>query len=412
MTTIYFENYPVAELYNDGGLKLRYDKAWEARKSAFPISVSMPLGSGPFPAEKFMPWLANLLPESHLSEISQQLKQSPQDVVGILQSIGRDTAGAMSIGTPSKSGNNFIPIPSAAIVKKILDELPKKPFLIGERGVSMSLAGVQDKLPIFIDADGTMGIPVDGTPSTHIIKPDAKRLKGSVQNEAFCMRLAIECGLDAAEVSTGKAGSRSYILVKRFDRVMDRDQLIRRIHQEDFCQILGYFPSRKYERPSIADENGPSLANMFTAVRELVSPGERLKLLDGVIFNVLICNADSHAKNYAILIGAGGSAKLAPLYDLSCANVYPFVNHMLPQKIANRDNAANLNGADWKKFANDAGLSPAATLKRVEELVSTTEASLEKTAEVVAMLPAGSHDIVQKIVHEIKKRCKRISRQL
>jgi serine/threonine-protein kinase HipA len=412
MTTIYFENYPVAELYNDDGLKLRYDKAWEARKSAFPISVSMPLESGPFPAEQFMPWLANLLPESHLSEISQQLKRSPQDVIGILQSIGRDTAGAMSIGAPRKPGNNFTPIANVAILKKILDELSRKPFLIGERGVSMSLAGVQDKLPVFIEANGQMGIPTDGTPSTHIIKPDAKRLKGSVQNEAFCMKLAIECGLDAAEVSTGKAGSRSYILVKRYDRIRDKEGMVRRIHQEDFCQILGCFPSRKYERPSIAGEKGPSLSDMFAAVRDLVSPGERLKLLDGVIFNVLICNADSHAKNYAILIGAGGSARFAPLYDLLCANVYPFVDHMLPQKIAGRDNAANLNGADWKKFANDAGLSPAATLKRVEELISKTEASLEKTAEEVAMLPAGNHDIVQRTVHEIKKRCKRVSRQL
>ena len=412
MTTIFFENYPVAELYDDDGLKLRYDKAWEARKFAFPISLSMPLGGGPFPAELLIPWLANLLPESHLSAISQQLRQSPQDVIGILQSIGRDTAGAMSIGTPRKSGNNFSPVPNAAVLKKILDELPKKPFLIGERGVSMSLAGVQDKLPIFIDIDGTMGIPVDGTPSTHIIKPDTKRLNGSVQNEAFCMRLAIACGLDAAEVDTGKAGNRSYILVKRYDRAKDKDQIVRRIHQEDFCQILGHFPARKYERPSTTGEKGPSLVTIFNAVRDLVSPGERLKLLDGVIFNVLICNADSHAKNYSILIGAGGSAKLAPLYDLLCANVYSFVDHLLPQKISDRDNAANLTGADWKKFANDVGLRASSTLKRVDELISKTEVSLEKVADDIANLPTGDHDIIPKIVHEIQKRCKRISRQL
>jgi serine/threonine-protein kinase HipA len=412
MTTIFFEDYPVAELYNDTGLKLRYHNSWEGQKSAFPISVSMPLGSSPFPAEQFMPWLANLLPESHLTEISQRLRQSPQDVIGILQNIGRDTAGAMSIGAPRKSGNNFMPISNAAALKKILDELPKKPFLVGERGVSMSLAGVQDKLPVFIETDGTMGIPVDGTPSTHIIKPDTKRLKGSVQNEAFCMRLAAACGFDAAEVDTGKAGSRSYILVKRYDRTRDQAQLIRRIHQEDFCQILGYFPARKYERPSITGERGPSLANMFTAVRDLVSPGERLKLLDGVIFNVLICNADSHAKNYSILIGAGGSTKLAPLYDLLCANVYSFVDHMLPQKIADRDNAANLNGSDWKKLATDIGLSPASTLRRVEELASRTEDNLDQTAITIATLPAGDHNVIQRVVHEIGKRCQRIKRQL
>ncbi|MBB3291274.1 MULTISPECIES: hypothetical protein [Rhizobium] len=34
----------------------------------------------------------------------------------------------------------------------------------------------------------------------------------------------------------------------------------------------------------------------------LVSPAERLKFLDAVIFNVLICNSDSPAKNYSVLI--------------------------------------------------------------------------------------------------------------
>lgn len=31
----------------------------------------------------------------------------------------------------------------------------------------MSLAGVQEKLPVFVDEDGVISIPVDGTPSTH-----------------------------------------------------------------------------------------------------------------------------------------------------------------------------------------------------------------------------------------------------
>ena len=412
MTTIYFENYPVAELRGDDSLKLIYDASWETRKAAFPISLSMPLGSGPFPAEQFMPWLANLLPESHLSEISQHLKQSPQDIIGILRHIGRDTAGAMSIGEPRKEGFSFRIISNEAALEKILDELPQRPFLVMEKGVSMSLAGVQDKLPVFIGADGRMGVPLDGTPSTHIIKPDVKRLSGSVQNEAFCMRLAASCGIAAAEVSTGKAGKRPYLLVKRYDRLIDKDGIVRRIHQEDFCQIMGLFPSRKYERSSNPAEQGPGLSAMFNAMRDLVSPGERLKLLDGVIFNVLICNADSHAKNYSVLIGAGGSAKLAPLYDLLCANVYPFLDHMLPQRIAGRGNAADLNGADWRKFASEAGLSPASTVRRVEELIAKTEENLEKTADGVARLPAGNHDIVQKSVHEIKKRCKRILRQL
>ncbi len=70
-----------------------------------------------------------------------------------------------------------------------MNELPAKPFLVGERGVSMSLAGVQEKLPVYVDGEGRFSIPIEGTPSTHILKPDTKRLAGSVENEAFCLAL-------------------------------------------------------------------------------------------------------------------------------------------------------------------------------------------------------------------------------
>lgn len=55
-----------------------------------------------------------------------------------------------------------------------------------------------------------------------------------------------------------------------------------------------------------------TLQMMLDFVNGLVSPAERLKFLDAVIFNVLICNSDSHTKNYSVLIGADGSAKIGP----------------------------------------------------------------------------------------------------
>ncbi len=170
-----------------------YDRSWEACRSAFPVSLTMPLRSGPVAADRLLPWLANLLPETHLAEIGQRLKVSPQDIVGLLGHIGRDTAGALSIGEPRRTGVHLQPVPDAVALERILDELPAKPFLVGERGVSMSLAGVQEKLPVFVDEDGAISIPVDGTPSTHILKPDTKRLAGIVENEAFCLALARAC---------------------------------------------------------------------------------------------------------------------------------------------------------------------------------------------------------------------------
>lgn len=109
-------------------------------------------------------------------------------------------------------------MPDAVALERILDELPAKPFLVGDRGVSMSLAGVQEKLPVFVDEDGATSIPIDGTPSTHIMKPDTKRLAGSAENEAFCLALAGACGPEAAEATVGLAGKCRYLLLERYVR--------------------------------------------------------------------------------------------------------------------------------------------------------------------------------------------------
>jgi len=340
--------------------------------------------AGSYGAERVMPWLANLLPETHLSEIGQQLKVSPQDVLGLLMRVGRDTAGAFSIGEPRREGNNYRMIDGAAALERIINELPERPFLIGELGVSMSLAGVQDKLPVYIDHKGRIGIPVDGTPSTHILKPAIKRLAGSVTNEAFCMILARLCGLDVAEVTMGRAGTRDYLLVRRYDRVADRQGVVRRIHQEDFCQLLGLFPAG----------------------------AERIRLLDAVIFNILICNSDSHAKNYSVLVGASGTARLAPLYDLMCASPYKQVDQSLPQQLAGKRNADELQGKDWRKFAADVGLSPAAVTRRVVELAALVATKADEALEQVQSHSISNREFASSLVFLIRKRCRRIERQV
>jgi len=412
VTTIYYETWPVAHLIDRDGISLTYDPSWESRASAFPISLTMPLRAGPYGPDQIMPWLANLLPETHLSEIGQQLKISPQDIVGLLMNLGRDTAGAFSIGEPRRDGNNFRVVPDEAALERILNELPERPFLVGEQGVSMSLAGVQDKLPVYIAEDGKIAIPVDGTPSTHILKPDIKRLAGSVQNEAFCMTLAKLCGLEVAEVTTGKAGKRDYLLVKRYDRIADSQGTIRRIHQEDFCQLLGFFPTEKYERAGLGQRGGASLVQMFDVLARYVSPAERLRLLDAVIFNILICNSDSHAKNYSVVIGAAGTAKLAPLYDLMCAAAYKQVDQSLPQQIAKKRNASELHSDDWRRFAEGVSLSPVSVIRRVGEMTDQIVSQLDARPDMLFGGQGGGVEMADKQGHLIRKRCRRIDRQL
>ncbi|AOG03321.1 type II toxin-antitoxin system HipA family toxin [Bosea sp. RAC05] len=410
MVDIFYERTKVGRVDTGSGqAQLIYDPAWISRSGSFPISLRMPLRPEPYEHGLVITWLANLLPESHLQEIGQAIGVSPQDVLGLLKSLGRDTAGALAIDKPREQGDEFRVVETEAELERIITELPRKPFLVGEEGVSMSLAGVQEKLAVAV-VDGRIAIPVKGTASTHILKPDSLNLKGSVANEAFCLSLAKAVGIETSKVTTGVAGKRSYLLVERYDRLATKSG-IRRIHQEDLCQTLGFLPKDKYEYTGFG-RTGPGIVALFNAVESRVSPGERLKLLDYLILNVLVGNTDAHAKNYSLLIGAGGSAKLAPLYDVLCAEIYKHVTRNLPQRIAGRTTGADLTGTDWIRLARDVGLNPQRTLDRVDELASLVSLRADEVRDEVAAMPTGGSNLLDQVCFETKKRTKRIQRQL
>jgi serine/threonine-protein kinase HipA len=338
--------------------------------------------------------------------VGLRLGAAPEDVIGILAEIGRDTAGALSIAKPGHTGSgDWRPIPGDKALQRILDELPNKPFLVGDDGVSMSLAGVQSKLGVAIDAQGRLCVPTEGAPSTHILKPDSDNLFGGVQNEALCLRLAKAAGLNAPEVTTGKAGNRSYLLVTRYDRVQQGERW-RRLHQEDFCQALGKPPAAKYESNQ-SGVPGPTLAQMFALTRRRMQAPDILALLDYVIFNVLACNTDAHAKNYSLLI-SGRGVSLAPIYDVMCAAVWSNVTRNMAQKIAGKNRGEHLKRRHWQRFAADTGLNATRALARVESLAKAVLAKAGTTAKEVAALRAGNHPLLPKVVEALEDRARAI----
>ena len=403
---VYFETRTVGtiEIGVDGPTFV-YDPAWLSTRGAFPLSITMPLSTKPVKPHVFLPWAQNLLPEgAQLRAVGLTLGASPDDVIGILSEIGRDTAGALSMGQPgSASAGNWKPVTKAKDLERIINELPTKPFLAGEEGVSMSLAGVQNKLGVAIDAQKRICVPVDGAPSTHILKPDSKSLHGGVQNEALCLRLARRCGLNAPEITTGKAGDRTYVLVTRYDRLQQGDRW-RRLHQEDYCQALGKPPAAKYESNQTGVK-GPTLTDMFALTRNAMSARDVLNLLDYVIFNVLACNTDAHAKNYSLMI-SGRGFELAPIYDVMCAAAWPNVTRNLAQKIADKNRGEHLKGRHWERFAVECGLNPTAILGRVDELAAAVLNELDAAVADVNAMPAGTHGMMPEFKEAIAARAR------
>jgi serine/threonine-protein kinase HipA len=402
---LYAEEQLVAVIDSDReGPRLRYEAAWRTAAESFPVSLGMPLASPVYGPEIVVPWLMNLLPEGEpLRAMTRALGVARDDVLGLIAETGRDLAGALTIGAPrAGEAPDYREVASPTDLERIIAELPAKPFLVGDDGVSMSLAGAQEKLPVAW-RDGAIAIPVNGAASTHILKPDNPRLAGSVQNEALCMVLARRCGLGAAPVITGLAGERSYLLVSRYDREVDGDA-VRRLHQEDFCQALGRPPSAKYEH-NRSGVRGPSLAEMFAVVRAHMTAREINRLLDAVIFNVAIGNVDSHAKNYSILLSPKHIG-LAPLYDLMSGLAWANITQNHAQEIGGQQRGRHIYGRHWRRMAEACGLSRPGVIRRIDALITRLLAELPTTESEVASMPAGPGGMLAIFAASIRERAR------
>lgn len=370
MIPVYYEDRHVGAISGSGAeIGFEYDPDWIAAKDAFPVSATMPLTGEEFPREFSTNWFANLLPEEvQLRAFARLNRSHPADLYTLLKKTGRETAGALSIGGPEAAGKYLVR--SEEELANDIDQLPARPLLAGKEDVTLSLAGAQSKM-VIARIDGQIHLPLNGAASTHILKPET-RLYASVENEALCMRLAKAVGLDVADVEVGKALQRPYLLVKRYDRVQEDSISVKRLHQEDAAQALGYSPLQKYEA-----HGGPKISDLFRAIDRFSSNRvrDRLELRDRIIFNACIANTDAHAKNFSFLITQ--DYKLAPAYDLLTAAPYDNITHNMAMKIGQQRNYRYIDHKAWVAFADDCGLAPAATVRQVSHVAN---AILEKIA--------------------------------
>lgn len=379
----------------------QYDTGWLKGSHIFPLSLSLPLRPEPYADDAARPFFANLLPEGEIRElIARQYHISEQNAYALLEKIGGECAGAVSIlprGSQPVDRSGYTELDEEGL-HKVLAELPTRPLLAGEKGIRLSLAGAQNKLPVFIDDKQKIHIATGNSPSTHILKPPIPRIEESVENEAFCMTLALQMQLPVAGVVLRKNGDK-ILVVTRYDRERKKDGTVVRLHQEDFCQALGVLPEQKYE-----NEGGPSLERCFALLKahSIRPAADQRALLGWVIFNVLVGNADAHAKNLSILLTDKGP-RLAPFYDLLSTQVYPKLAERYAMKIGGENRPRWLHMRNWERF------SDAVSLKRryVLNMVNDMSSRIVSVAEPLARSFDETHDggkIVGKIMELLRKR--------
>jgi serine/threonine-protein kinase HipA len=376
------------------------------------LSASLPLQAEPFDDHKARPFFAGLLPEGQMRRlIAQQFQVSGQNDFALLDHIGGECAGAVTFLEPGQA----LPIPtsnddvqwlSGQEVVAILDELPRRPMLAGKDGLRLSLAGAQDKLPVVFDG-ARIGLPLNGTPSSHILKPAIHAVEDSVINEGFCMVLADAMQLKPAKSKIHFVLDRSFLLVERYDRLIDAQGHRQRVHQEDFCQALGVVPEMKYQ-----NEGGPDLGQCFDMVRSATRPSapQVLRLLDCVIFNALIGNHDAHAKNFSLLY-SGKAPVLAPFYDTLSTAVYPTLTPKMAMKIGSKYKFSEVEKRHWEQFAQGVGFTKAQVKRRILELANLLPATARKLQSDPGHSFAGN-PVVKQINTLIEQRCALTIRRL
>ncbi len=399
----------------DGRLAFSYLPEWLANEHAMPLSQSLPLRAETFDDRATRPFFAGLLPEGEKRRlVAQALGVSRQNDFALLDGIGGECAGAVTLLEPGQTPSDAAPADAVrwlddADLIKLLAEMPRRPMLAGDGDLRLSLAGAQDKLPVVV-AGERIGLPLFSSPSTHILKPSIEGIEGSVFNEGFCMALARAMGLDAAPTEIRRVQGQPYLLVQRYDRLPAEQSpaaSTQRLHQEDFCQALGVPPELKYQ-----NEGGPDLAQAFALMRSATRPNAPhiLKLLDFVLFNALIGNHDAHAKNFSLLYTPRGTV-LAPLYDALSTAIYPQLTDKMAMKIGSKYRFNELHARHWEQFAASAGLSPAQMKK---ELKRFSERLPEQVRIVRAefLITDLLHPVLSQISELIEDRCATTLRRL
>ena len=388
-----------------GRLAFGYNETWTASKAFIPLSITMPPRTGEYPDEIARPFFENLLPEGEIRAAIARLRQvSETNTFGLLEEIGGDCAGAVSLrphGQALPTTNGYTPV-SDEQLKDILAQLGKRPLIAMDGEVRLSLAGAQDKLPVYYDG-AQIFLPRGISPSSHILKPGSRGYEHMPINEHFCMRLAHALGLPVPNSEILRKPGALY-LIARYDRKPDEAGSITRIHQIDFCQALNLPSSRKYEK-----EGGPDLEQCFELVaRESAQPAaDRLRLIDWVTFNFLVGNADAHGKNLSLLVTPGG-IRMAPFYDLISTAIYPNLATTMAMKIGGENRPDWIQARHWDAFAEKSGANPRFVKGRVAELSTTITTASGKLLHELAATPDETVTL-EKICAEIAKRGKRLS---
>lgn len=384
-------------------LEFEYAPEWRASADALPLSPRLALQAEPWRGDEVVFFFANLLPEGPVLDTLLQLRRLPRgNVYRLLEAFGRECAGAFAIVPEDEAGEaaptgRYREYPREQLIEDLERLRENIPLLGSHADLRLSLAGAQNKIPVRY-ADGQLYLPEAGAASTHILKPTlqpARIYPDSVLNEAFCLRLAGALGLPVPTVAVLR-DPEPLLLVERYDRLVVDGQ-VQRLHQIDLCQLAGRLPASKYE-----SDGGPGFRQCFAMIDEFsaVPAVDRLRLVDAMLVNYLLGNADAHAKNFSMLYSPDARLRLAPAYDLLATGYWPQLGERMAMAIGGERRPDWVMARHWQRFCDEAGLNPTQLRRRALDLAARALTLHEEIAAAIELPPM----LLQYVGAQLRKR--------
>ncbi|HSW09008.1 HipA domain-containing protein [Aquabacterium sp.] len=360
---------------------LDYDAGWVAMPQAFPLSPALPFDPAAegYAAGAVKRFVENLLPEGRALDITATTyRVSKLNIYALISALGTETTGAFRFWRPDEVPPSVAAVPPREVTREELDrrlaERDDVPLAVWDGKLRLSIAGVQDKLMVYLDRPlddgGRLFLVEPPLASTHILKPEPGRpvTPHLVVNEHYCMSLARRMKLPVAEVSILRT-PRPVLVVARFDRVVvegagqgGEGPQVQRLHIIDACQASDLPASCKYERNLGSGEHvrnireGVSFEVLFARVAQTVNKAlARMTLLRWALFQFLIGNSDAHGKNFSFYVRRQGLDP-APWYDLVSVAQYPGIDHELAMAWGDAFSLAEVGAFQLADFAQRCGL--------------------------------------------------------
>lgn len=300
--------------------------------------------------QKLHPALSNLLPEGALRDyLSQALKTHTDNEFELFAYLGQDLPGAL-IATA---------ITPDDIPEYVLDDTAKAGAIKSpaqEEQKRFSLAGVQMKFSMR-EKDGRYQIAESGALGDWIIKTPSTTHKHLPLNEFTAMRLAELAGVTIPDIrlvemdklerlpAINLPNEHAAFAIRRFDR-----QEGRRIHMEDFAQILVKYPRDKYD-----SANYQQIGKILFSYTE-DGLGNAQQFARRLLVNILLANGDAHLKNWSVIYPDTVTPTLSPAYDIVTTRVYMGDEREFALNLGKEKNWYNASMEQFEYWAGKAGI--------------------------------------------------------